>query len=364
MCLSLEPTTTAKTDFESLRRSAQMLPEISHAVQQALAGEGLTAETMTAAIGALMDGRASEIEIAALLTALAAKGETADEIAGAAAAMRARASRVPAQTSGLLDTCGTGGDRLNTFNISTATAIVVAAAGVPVAKHGNRSATSSSGSAEVLQSLGVNIELPPEAVARCIDEVGIGFCYARLLHSAMKHVAPVRAALGFRTIFNLLGPLTNPAGAEFQLLGTTSQATAERLAHAVAQLGTKRTLVVCGNNQLDEVALWGRTDVYEVRAGEVVWHEWRPDDLKLSECEVAELQVSSPSESAAVIRGILQGQRGPARDIVIANAAAAFWCVEKVSQPLEGARLAEQQIDSGKAREQLERLAAWTNSLS
>ena len=339
-----------------------MLPEISHAVQPALAGEAVSYEAMTAAVGALMDGRASEVEMASLLTALAAKGETADELAGAAAAMRARVTRVPATTSGLLDTCGTGGDRLNTFNISTATALVVAAAGVPIAKHGNRSATSSSGSAEVLQSLGVDIELPPDAVARCIDEVGIGFCYARLLHSAMKHVAPVRAALGFRTIFNLLGPLTNPAGAEYQLLGTTSRATAEHLAHAVAQLGTTRTLVVCGNNQLDEVSLWGQTDVFDVLGDQVAWHGWKAGDLGLDKCDVAALQVSSPEESATVVRGLLQGQVGPARDIVVANAAAALWCVGKVDKPADGARLAEEQIDSKRALNQLERLAAWTNS--
>jgi len=337
-----------------------MRAELAHAVQTALAGRPLAADEMSAAIGVLMDGQASDIEIAAFLTALAAKGETADEIAGAAAAMRARVTPVPARTPGLLDTCGTGGDRLHTFNISTAAALVVAAAGVPVAKHGNRSATSSSGSAEALQALGVQIELPAARVADCIDELGIGFCYARLLHAAMRHVAPVRAALGFRTIFNLLGPLTNPARAEHQLIGTTSVAVAEKLAGAVARLGTRRTLVVCGHNQLDEVALWGATTVFDIRGGQISRLEWTAATFGLSECTVADLRINSPAESAAVIRELLAGRSGPPRDIVVANAAAALWCVGRVDTPPAGARLAEQQLDTGAAQRQLERLRDWT----
>jgi anthranilate phosphoribosyltransferase len=338
-----------------------MLAEIQAAVVPALAGREVSSEAMTAAIGALMDGRASEVEIAALLTALAAKGETSGEIAGAAAAMRARATRVPATTPGLLDTCGTGGDRLNTFNISTATAFVVAAAGVPVAKHGNRSATSRSGSAEVLEALGVRIDQGPERVAQGIDEIGIGFCYARLLHQAMKHVAPVRAALPFRTIFNLLGPLTNPAGAKYQLVGTTSATTAEKLAAALAQLGTQRAFVVCGNNELDEVSLWGATDVFEVRGGTVARQAWTAQDFGLDECRVDDLRVGSPQESAEVIRGVLDGATGPARNIVVANTSAALLCVGKETSPAAGARRAEELIDGGAARGVLDRLVDWTN---
>lgn len=338
-----------------------MRPELAQAVQTALAGRSLSAEEMTAAIGVLMDGLASDVEMAALLTALAAKGETADEIAGAAAAMRSRVTRVPAKTPGLLDTCGTGGDRLNTFNISTAAALVVASAGVPVAKHGNRSATSRSGSAEVLQALGVNIDLPPERVAACIDEVGLGFCYARLLHAAMRHVAPVRSALGFRTIFNLLGPLTNPAGAAFQLIGTTDRPTAEKLAHALRRLGTQRSLVVCGAQRLDEVALWGETVVFDVQGERLSESHWTAATFDLPEGDLTPLQVDSPDESAAVIRSVLQGHPGPARNIVVANAAAALWCTGRVESPAAGARLAEQQIDSQAAAALLARLAAWTN---
>lgn len=338
-----------------------MRPELAHAVQSALSGRSLSVAEMTAAIGAIMDGLASEVEIAALLTALAAKGESAEEIAGAAAAMRARVTCVPARTRGLLDTCGTGGDRLNTFNISTAAALVAASAGVPVAKHGNRSATSNSGSAEVLQTLGVNIEIPPERVADCIDDIGIGFCYARLLHSAMRHVAPVRSALGFRTIFNLLGPLTNPASAEFQLIGTNSTASAEKLARALTQLAPGRTLVVCGNNQLDEVSLWGETVVFDVRGDSLARSVWTPATFGLPECSVDDLRVDSPQASAEVIRGVLKGGPGPARDIVVANAGAALWCTGKVADPAAGARLAERQIDTGDAVRQLQRLIEWTN---
>jgi anthranilate phosphoribosyltransferase len=341
-----------------------MQPELASVLHELIAGRSLSAAAMTAAIGTLMDGRASDIEIAALLTALAQKGETPEEIAGAAAAMRARVTPVPATRRPLLDTCGTGGDRLNTFNISTATALVAASAGVAIAKHGNRSATSTSGSAEVLQALGVNIELPPDRVARCIDEVGIGFCYARLLHSAMRHVAPVRSALGFRTIFNLLGPLTNPAGAEYQLLGANRRHTAERLARAVAQLGTLRTLVVCGHDQIDEVATWGETAIFEVRGNSVSQSVWTPRDLGLSEASVDSLRVSSPEESAAVIRRVLAGEQGPARDIVVANAAAALWCIGMGASPAECARLAEERLDSGATERLLAQLVAWTNSNS
>lgn len=337
-----------------------MLNEIQSALRDALAGRPVPTEAMTAAIGALMDGQASEIEIAALLTALAAKGETADEIAGAAAAMRSRATRVACSTASLLDTCGTGGDRLHTFNISTAAALVVAATGATVAKHGNRSATSTSGSAEVLQELGVNIDLGPEAVARCVDEIGIGFCYARLLHNAMRYVSAVRSALGFRTIFNLLGPLTNPAGAQYQLIGTTSNAVAEKLAQAVSRLGTRRTLVVCGNDQLDEVSLWGTSLVFDVRSNEVSRQEWTADSFGLRECNLEALRVDSPSHSAEVIRRLLAGESGPPRDIVVANAAAALWCIGRADTLAAAAALASSSIDSGAAAQKLAELAAWT----
>lgn len=337
-----------------------MQPNVKLALNSALAGEAVSEEVMRSAVGEIMDGACSPAKIAALLTALAMKGEAVSEIAGAASAMRARAAGIPTTRTGLLDTCGTGGDKLHTFNISTATAIVVAAAGAPIAKHGNKSVSSSSGSADVLQALGVNVELSPEQAGRCLDEIGLCFCYARVCHAAMKHVAPIRAELGFRTIFNLLGPLTNPAGAAYQLLGTNSIATAEKLAHAVSRLGTSRTFVVCGNNQLDEVALWGTTTVFDVTASGVEKRIWSASDFGLSECDVGKLRVDSPQASAARIRSILAGESGPARDVVVANAAAALLCSGKERELPQAAERVQQVIDSGAGREMLQRLVDWT----
>jgi anthranilate phosphoribosyltransferase len=338
-----------------------MQPETRSVLDALLVGAVPKRDSLRAAVLAVMDGRCSPIEIAALLTVLAAKGETADQLAGAAQAMREKAARITTRRTGLLDTCGTGGDRLHTFNISTAAALVAAAAGVPVAKHGNRAASSASGSADVLEALGVNVSLSPEQVGRCLDEVGIGFCFARVMHTAMKHVAPVRAELGFRTIFNLLGPLTNPAGAEYQLIGASRVSTAEKLAQALSMLGTRRAFVVCGADQLDEVALWGETTVLEV-AGDVVQRRtWSAATFHLPECAVGELQVEGPQQSAAVIRSVLQeGQGGARRDMIAANAAAALVVAGAASSLREGVEMALSVIASGAAGCKLEELAAWT----
>lgn len=316
-----------------------------------------------AAVGAIMDGQCDEVSIAAFLTALRVKGEAVDEIVGAARAMSERAERVPTSRTGLLDTCGTGGDELRTFNISTATAFVAAACGVPVAKHGNRGVSSSSGSADVLEALGVRTSLTPAQVGRCLDEVGIGFCFAPVFHGAMKHAAPVRKALRFRTLFNLLGPLTNPANADFQLLGASRIATAEKLANAAAQLGRRRVLVVCGNDQLDEVSLWGETTVFEVSGDAVKRHTWTASNFGLSECSVVELQVGTPAESADRIRNVFNGERSPARDIVVANTAAALIAATAETDPLAAARRAAIAIDSGETARLLSRFAALTQSL-
>ena len=318
--------------------------------------QAVTRTAVELAFSAVMDGQCTEVDIAALLTALRATGETVDQVAGVASVMRQRATRIPTTRTGLLDTCGTGGDRLHTFNISTATAIVAAAAGVPVAKHGNRSVSSSSGSADVLEALGVNVQLTPLQVGECIDRVGIGFCFAPLLHSAMKHVGAVRKQLGFRTIFNLLGPLTNPAGADFQLLGANRRHFAAMLAAALQQLQTRHAFVVCGNDELDEVSLWGTTVVFEVTPMAVQATHWTAASFGLPECRVDDLKVSNASESAARIRSILAGERGPARNIVVANAAAALLVAGHASSPVAGAEQAAAAIDSGKARAVLELL--------
>jgi anthranilate phosphoribosyltransferase len=308
-----------------------------------------------------MDGRCQPAETAALLTALAVRGETPDILAGAARAMRERASVIPIRRDALLDTCGTGGDKQHTFNISTASALVAAAAGVPVAKHGNRGVSSSSGSCDVLEALGVRVDLTPEQVGRCIDEIGIGFCFARVVHTAMKHVAPVRAELGFRTIFNLLGPLTNPARAAFQVIGTSRIATAERLAEAIRRLGTRRTLIVCGNDELDEVSLWGTTTVFDVHEGGVRKGRWTAADLGLDECRVDQLRVDSPAASAQVITAVFKGDASPPqRNMVLANAGAALLAAGRVPTIRDGVQLAVETIDSGAAATKLAQLVTWT----
>jgi anthranilate phosphoribosyltransferase len=317
---------------------------------------------MRAAVLAIMSGRATDAAIAALLTALRMKGESVGEIVGAAEAMRSCCTRIPATRAGLLDTCGTGGDELFTFNISTATALVAAAAGVPVAKHGNRSVSSTSGSADVLERLGVNLQLSIAQVARSIDEVGIGFCFAPLAHAAMKHAAPVRKELGFRTIFNLLGPLTNPAGAAYQLVGANSPQTAEKLAHALAQLGCRRAVVVCGGGQLDEVSLWGETTAFVLADGSVTRNIWTSETFGLPECRVADLRVDSSDESVTAIRSVLAGEPGPRRDIVLANAAAALFAAERTADLRAGVAQAAEAIASGKAGEVLRRLVEFSKT--
>jgi anthranilate phosphoribosyltransferase len=249
---------------------------------------------------------------------------------------------------------------LHTFNISTAAALVAAAAGQPVAKHGNRSVSSSSGSADVLEALGVNLQLSPAQVADCVDQIGIGFCFAPLLHQAMKYAAPVRKQLGFRTIFNMLGPLTNPAQAAYQLVGASRIASAEKLANALHQLGAGRALVVCGNDELDEVSLWGETTVFEVSTGGVQRHTWTTPILGLPTCRVEDLKVSTAAESAALIRRVLAGEQGGPRDIIVANAGAALFAANRATTIHEAVTLASAAITDGRAARLCERLIEFT----
>ncbi len=335
---------------------------LKKAVDQLLLRRDLSSEDACECIGAIMDGQCEAVDIASFLTAMAAKGPVAAELVGAATAMRRRATPILTSRRPLLDTCGTGGDQLHTFNISTATAILAAACGVSVAKHGNRSVSSSSGSADVLESLGANISLTPELAGRCLDEVGIAFCFAPLIHGAMKHAAPVRKQLGFPTIFNLLGPLTNPAGAEYQLLGASSFARAELLASALAQLGGRKSIVVCGNNELDEVALWGTTVAFEVSDGMLKRHEWTAASFGLPTCRVDELTVRSAAESADTIRSVFKGKAPSAEAMVVANTAAGLLACEKVNDLASGAALARSAIQSGAGLAKLQQLIAWTNS--
>jgi anthranilate phosphoribosyltransferase len=320
-------------------------------------GANLSCEEMTAAVDLLMAGTASEEEIGLLLMALGAKGETVEEIAGAATSLRRHMTRIKSSRTGLLDTCGTGGDRSGTFNISTAAAIVTAAAGVPVAKHGNRSYTSKSGSADVLAELGVNINATVPQVEACLDELGICFCFAPLMHPSMKHVAAVRKKLGVPTIFNLLGPLVNPAGAEFQLLGVGRPELRPLIAQALQLLGAKRALVVCGEDGLDEVTLAGATHVTEVGQDSLRDFAWTPEEFGIARSPLDSLKIESPQESAAIIRRIFAGEAGPPRDIVVLNAAAALLTARKCASPSEAAKVAASAIDSGAAQSLLTQLA-------
>lgn len=320
-------------------------------------GDSLSMEEMSAAIDSIMQGGWSEAQIGLLLTGLAAKGETVAEIAGAAAAMRRHMTRIHVDRTPLVDTCGTGGSGSRKFNISTAAAIATAACGVAVAKHGNRSITSKSGSADVLAELGVNIQASVPQVERCLAELGIGFCFAQLHHPAMKHVMPVRKKLGVPTIFNVLGPLCNPAGAPFQVLGVGRAELRPKLAGALALLGTERAFVLWGSDGLDEITLGGPTQVTEVVAGRLIEHTWNPADFGVQPAAMSTLTIDNPAESAAFIRGVLEAQLGPPRDIVLANTAAALVVCGRVATLLEGVLLAAEAIDGGHAMKVLQQLA-------
>ncbi len=316
----------------------------------------LTAAQMRAFMAELMAGRCGEAEAAALLIALRMKGETADEVAAAAAVLREHMVPLETGRDDVLDTCGTGGDGSGTFNISTAAALVAAGAGVPVVKHGNRAMSSKSGSADVLAALGVNVEGDAACALRCLNGAGFAFCFAPHFHPALRHVAAVRRRLGVRTLFNSLGPLANPARAAYQLLGVGRADLLDTLAGALARLGTRHALLVCGRDGLDEVSLSAPTLVREVRAGQVRAWEWTPDDFGLERCDLADLQAEDAAESAAMIREILSGRDGAPTRVVLANAAAALVAAGRVATPREGVERATAAVTSGRARDVLQRL--------
>ncbi len=332
----------------------------------------LTREEAREVMAEILRGEATDAQIGALLVALHMKGETVEEIVGFAQAIRAEAIPLVGADGGaldlsgtgrdaLVDTCGTGGDTSGTFNISTVTALTIAGAGVRVAKHGNRSISSKCGSADVMEALGVRIDLPPTQVAACLEQTGIAFLYAPTLHAAMKYVQPARRQLRLRTVFNLLGPLTNPAQASAQVVGVYSGELVEKLAEALSELGLRRALVVHGRDGLDEITISGPTKIAELRNGQVHVYEIAPEDFGLQRATLEQIAGGDAAENAAIIRAILAGERSPRRDVVLLNAAAALVAAGQADRIADAVPLAAYAIDSGYARQRLELLVEFTN---
>ena len=335
--------------------------------------QSLSREEARSVMSEVLSGKCTDTQIAALLVSLHMKGETVEEIVGFAEAIRLAAAPLPLQRNSivdvsgtgrdaLVDTCGTGGDASGTFNISTATAFVVAGAGVRVAKHGNRSVTSKCGSADVMEALGVNIDLAPARLARCLEEVGMSFLYAPAMHSAMKYVQPARRELRLRTVFNLLGPLTNPARASAQVVGVYSVELVEKLAEALKMLGLHRALVVHGLDGLDEITITGPTRIAEVHEGNVHTYEVTPEEFGMKRATIEDISGGDAATNAAIIREILSGKKSAQRDVVLLNAAAALVAAGRADHLVDALLLAEKSIDSGAAAQKLEALVRFTNA--
>ncbi len=339
-----------------IKKEKEVSKVMKAAIRKVVEGEDLSMSEAKRIMNQIMDGEATDAQIASLLTALRLKGETVEEIAGFATVMREKAIRVKPKSVSLIDTCGTGGDDAGTFNVSTTVAFVVAGAGVAVAKHGNRSVSSNCGSADALEALGVRLDQSPERIAEAIDEVGIGFLFAPSLHTAMKHVMPVRNETGIRTVFNILGPLTNPARASAQVVGVYSGELIEILAEVLGKIGIKRALVVHGASGLDEISNTGPSQMAELKDGQISVYSIKPEDFGMRRVRLYELKGGSVQENARIIQDVLKGQTGPRRDIVLLNAAAAFVVADRVRDWQEGIDLAIDSLDSGSANEKLRNL--------
>ncbi|MBI5124084.1 MAG: anthranilate phosphoribosyltransferase [Candidatus Omnitrophica bacterium] len=333
---------------------------IQKAIEKAVKNIDLNENEMRAAFEEIMSGLAAHVDIVSFLKALKAKGETIDEITGAAKVMREKSVRIDAG-EGLVDTCGTGGSGLDTFNISTTAAFVSAGAGIKIAKHGNRSASSQCGSADVLEALGVNLKAGPDIVEKCIKEIGIGFLFAPLFHGAMKHAVAPRREIGTRTIFNILGPLSNPANASSQVLGVYVESLTEVMANVLKKLGSRRALVVHGMDGLDEITITGKTKVTELNKGKIRTYYISPEEFGLKKAKLEDIRGEDIKKSAYILLSILKGAKGAPRDVVLLNAAAALLAASRANDFKDGIRLAEDSIDSGRALEKLERLIAITN---
>ncbi|MFH0788817.1 MAG: anthranilate phosphoribosyltransferase [Pseudomonadota bacterium] len=347
---------------------------IKTAIARVVRGEDLSEVEMEMVMDEIMSGLGTDAQIAALVTALRIKGETVDELTGAARSMRAKAIRlnlknnlvnidrdeINIEEETILDTCGTGGDGTRTFNVSTVTAFVAAGAGVKVAKHGNRAVSSLCGSADVLENLGVNLHLSSTDVERSIQEIGIGFLFAPLFHGAMKYAAKPRQEIGIRTIFNLLGPLTNPAGASAQVLGVYAPELTEKMARVLKRLGTKEAFVVCGQGTFDEISICGTTRISHLNQGQVNTYDLSPEELGFKRADPGTIAGGNALENARIIRTLLNGEPGPKRDMVLLNTAAAFRAVGLDKDFKEGIKRGQDSIDSGRAREKLDQLIAFT----
>ena len=337
-------------------------------ISKIVEGTDLSESEMIKAMDEIMSGEATPSQIGAFITALRLKGETVDEITGAARVMREKATKVainPAEIKDdiILDVVGTGGDGAKTFNVSTTTAFVTAGAGITVAKHGNRAVSSKCGAADVLENLGVNLNITSTDVESCINKTGIGFLFAPLFHGAMKHAAGPRKEIGIRSVFNLLGPLTNPAGATVLLLGVYDISLTEKIAMVLNKLGTKEAFVVCGEGNLDEISICGLTRISHVKDGSVSTFEITPEEFGLKRADIKDIEGGDAAENADIIRAILNGEKGPKRDMVLINASAAFVAAGYAKDFNEGLKLGEEIIDSGKAKNKLEELIEFTNSL-
>ncbi|MFH0796738.1 MAG: anthranilate phosphoribosyltransferase [Candidatus Omnitrophota bacterium] len=351
------------------------LKQMKEIIAKLAKAEDLSEEEAVSAMTEIMEGRATEAQIAAFLMGLRMKGETVAEITGCARVMRAKALRIEIDKDAvgldrddinvdretIVDTCGTGGDGTNTFNISTATAFVVAGGGYLVAKHGNRSVSSRCGSADVVRCLGVNIDITPEKVRESLHKVGIGFLFAPLYHSAMKFALPVRVQMGIRTIFNLLGPLTNPAGANVQVLGVYEADLTEKIANVLANLGSRSALVVCGEGILDEISIVGKTNISQLKEGEVTNYPVQPEDFGLPRADLDDIRGGTAEDNAEIILAVMKGKKGAPANVVLMNSAAAFLAAGKVKNWKEGVGYAEEVIDSGKALDKLQALIDFTN---
>ena len=334
---------------------------IKEAITKLVEKTDLTGVETETVMEEIMSGLATQAQIASFLTALRIKGETVEEITGAARVMRSKATRINVAAHNIVDTCGTGGDRSHTFNISTSAAFVVAGAGVTVAKHGNRSVSSACGSADVLKALGVNIDIQPERVEKCVNEIGIGFLFAPVHHPAMRYAIGPRQEIGIRTMFNILGPLTNPAGASCQIIGVYSAHLTETLAHVLLNLGSTHCMVVHGSDGLDEITITGETRVSEGRKGKVRTYQIRPGDYGIKTGTIEDIKGGNADDNAGILMKILQGEMGQRRDIVLLNAAAGIFVGGKASDLNSAIRVAEESIDSGKALAKLEALKRATN---